>query len=147
MQKRILAATIAGAGLMGLGAFAANDPRDELVKMEANWSKAIVARDVAAVGAIVAPDWAGQGSDGTLSNKVKMLADMKKGVDTSTSMVNRDVHVRIIGDLAIVQGSDDEKSKHNGKDSSGAYTWTDVFQKRAGHWLVIASQSTPVTKK
>jgi hypothetical protein len=44
----------------------------------------------------------------------------------------------------VVQGSDDEKSTHNGKDTSGTYTWTDVFQKRGGRWMVIASQDTPV---
>jgi len=144
MRKRLFVAAIVGTCCLGLGAFAANDPKDELVKLEANWSKAIVARDVAAVNAIVAADWTGQNASGTVTDKTKMLAEMKAGVDTSSSMVNRDVRVRIIGDIAIVQGSDDEKSTHKGKDSSGAYTWTDVFQKRAGHWVAIASQSTPV---
>ena len=34
-----------------------------------------------------------------------------------------------------------------GKDSSGTYSWTDVFQNRGGHWLAVASQTTKVTGK
>ncbi|HZZ33798.1 MAG TPA: nuclear transport factor 2 family protein [Phenylobacterium sp.] len=129
---------------MGFGASAAPDSKDELVKLEATWSKASVAKDAAEVGKIVASDWTGQNAGGKLMTRDKMLADMKSGVDAATSMTNHDVHVRFIGDIAIVQGADDEKSTHMGKDTSGTYTWTDVFQKRGGHWVAIASQSTPV---
>jgi len=129
----------------GHAALAAMDAKDELVVVEASWSKAIVARDAAAVGKIVAPDWMGQNGSGKVQTRDGLLAEMKAGTNTSSAMTNRDVHVRIVGDIAIVQGADDEKSKHRGKDVSGAYTWTDIFQKRAGHWVAIASQSTPVT--
>jgi ketosteroid isomerase-like protein len=144
MRKMLVAAAIVGMCAMGFGASAAPDSKDELVKLEAAWSKASVAKDAAEVSKIVAPDWAGQNAGGKLMTRDKMLADMKSGVDAATSMTNHDVHVRLIGDIAIVQGSDDEKSTHMGKDTSGTYTWTDVFQKRAGHWVAIASQSTPV---
>lgn len=146
MQKRLLAAMLVGTCLVGFGASsAATDPKDELVGIEASWSKALVANDVAAVGKIVAADWTGQNPSGKFTTRDMLLANMKAGKDTATSMTNHDVHVRIIGDLAIVQGSDEEKSQHLGKDTSGTYNWTDVFQKRAGRWVAIASQSTRVT--
>jgi ketosteroid isomerase-like protein len=145
MQKRLVAAMVVGICAVGFGAFAATDAKDELVGIEASWSKAIVAKDAATIGKIVAPEWTGQNSSGKSETKDKMLADLKAGVDSSTSMTNHDVHVRIIGDVAIVQGSDDEKTMHKGKDVSGTYTWMDIFQKRGGHWVAIASQSTPVT--
>jgi hypothetical protein len=47
-----------------------------------------------------------------------------------------------MGDMAVVQGADDEKSTEKGKDTSGSYTWTDVFAKRGGKWVAIASQVT-----
>jgi hypothetical protein len=43
-----------------------------------------------------------------------------------------------------VTGSDTEKSKEHGKDSSGKYIWTDVFVKQNGKWRAIASQSAKV---
>lgn len=135
----------AGIFASGYAASAATDVKDELVAIEASWSKAVVAKDSAAIGKIVAADWIGQNASGKAETKDKLLADMKSGVDSASAMTNHDVHVRIIGDIAIVQGADDEKSMHKGKDVSGTYTWTDIFQKRAGHWVAIASQSTPVT--
>jgi ketosteroid isomerase-like protein len=147
MQKILAFTAIFGAGFIGLSALAADDPKAELIKLEADWSKASVAKDAATITRIIAPDWVGQGQDGTPNTRDKVLADMKSGKDVATSMTNHDVKVRIIGDIAIVQGADDEKSTHEGKDSSGTYTWTDVFQRRGGHWVAIASQSTPIKKK
>lgn len=144
MRTYLLAAMAAGLCACGYGAFAAMDAKAELVAIEASWSKAVVAKDVAAVSKIVAADWTGQGVSGKTETKDKMLADLKSGSDSSSTMTNHDVHVRIVGDIAIVQGADDEKSLHKGKDVSGTYTWTDIFQKRGGHWVAIASQSTPV---
>ena len=130
--------------LGGFAAKAATPAEQELVNLEAQWSKAGVDHDQAAVGRIVAADWAGQDKTGKVSHRADIIADMKSGKASATSVTNRDVHVRIMGDVAVVQGADDEKSKYDGVDTSGAYTWTDVFQKRAGHWVVVASQVTPV---
>jgi ketosteroid isomerase-like protein len=144
MNKLWVAAISAAVCASGHAALAAMDAKDELVAIEASWSKAIVAKDAAAVGKIVAADWSGQNASGKTETRDKMLADLKAGSDSSSAMTNHDVHVRVIGDIAIVQGADDEKSMRKGKDVSGTYTWTDIFQKRAGHWVAIASQSTPV---
>jgi len=43
-----------------------------------------------------------------------------------------------------VTGSDTEKSREYGKDSSGKYIWTDVFVKQKGMWRAVASQSAKV---
>ena len=148
MKTMWIAAMAAGVCTIACGVLAAPAaPGSELVAMEAAWSKAVVAKDTAAVGRIVAADWTGQNAGGMRATKTQMLADLKSGADSATMMTNHDVHVRVIGDLAIVQGADDEKSMHEGKDVSGTYTWTDIFQKRAGHWVAIASQSTPVKPK
>ena len=37
---------------------------------------------------------------------------------------------RAFGSIAVVQGYDDETSSEKGKDTSGTYSWTDVFQKQ-----------------
>ena len=54
--------------------------------------------------------------------------------------------VRIFGNTAVVTGSDVEKSKEHGKDSSGKYIWTDVFVKQNGKWRAVASQSAKVAE-
>jgi uncharacterized protein (TIGR02246 family) len=117
----------------------------ELVNMEEAWSKALVANDSAALNRIIAPDWHGQNQEGGYYDRASMLKSFADGTDRITAMANHDVHVRFVGaDLAIVQGKDTETSTHKGKPSSGVYSWTDIFQKRNGRWVAIASQNTPV---
>lgn len=138
---------LAGAAMLALissasTAYAAEDVAKTLTDMEAAWSKASITKDAAVLDRILAPDWHGQNRSGKRADKAKAMADFKSPDDKTTSAVNHDVNVRVFGDIAIVQGADDEKSTHKGKDTSGAYTWTDVFQKRGGKWLAIASQTT-----
>ncbi|MFL6728235.1 MAG: nuclear transport factor 2 family protein [Sphingomicrobium sp.] len=123
---------------------AANNPQD-LVNMEMAWSKAAVARDAAALSRIVAPDWTGQNHRGKMYNRAAMIHETTAGEEKLTSMVNHDVHVRFIGnDHAIVQGMDNESGVTKGKTVKEVYSWTDVYEKRGGHWVAIASQNTPV---
>lgn len=127
---------------------AAPTGEQELIKMEEAWSKALVAGDSAALNRIVAPDWHGQNEDGAYADRAAMIRSIADGTDKITTMTNHDVHVRFIGaDLAIVQGQDTETGTHKGKPANGVYSWTDVFQKRDGQWVAIASQNTPVKPK
>ncbi|MGZ3375724.1 MAG: nuclear transport factor 2 family protein [Phenylobacterium sp.] len=147
MRVPMISMAVATALLVGFAAQAATPAEQELINIEAQWSKAGVDHDIAAVDRIVAADWTGQDKSGKVTHKADILADMKSGKAKSTAVTNRDLSVRILGDVAVVQGSDDEKSMYDGVDTSGAYTWTDVFQKRGGHWVVFASQVTPVSPK
>jgi hypothetical protein len=116
----------------------------ELIDLENTWSKAMVQHDVATISSIVADDWTGQSDGAKVEDKMHFLDEIKSGKMAATSMTNRDVHVRIIHGVGIVQGSDDEKSMSKGKDTSGAYTWMDVFENRDGRWQAVASQITKV---
>lgn len=119
-------------------------PEQDLVAREASWSKALVNHDMPMLKQIVAPDWTGQNQEGRRADRAQFLNGIASGEDKISSMTNHDVHARVIGDVAIVQGMNDEVSTHKGKSTSGTYSWTDVFQKRNGQWVAIASQNTPV---
>jgi uncharacterized protein (TIGR02246 family) len=127
---------------------AAQSGEQELMALEDSWVKALQARDSATLNRIIAADWHGQNQSGTWYDRDAMVKSFLNGTDKITKANNHDVHVRFVGtDLAIVQGRDTEVSTHKGKSSSGDYSWTDVFQKRDGQWVAIASQNTPVTEK
>jgi ketosteroid isomerase-like protein len=140
---------MAGAAILALAIPAAaadmSPAQQQLVDLEAAWSKAQTQKDIPALSAIIADDWVGQSDSGKPMTKAGILADIKSGEMASASMTNHDVNVRLFHNIAIVQGMDDEKSSFKGKDSSGTYTWTDVFEKRGGKWVAIASQVTRVT--
>jgi len=135
------------ATLIFTGAAAAKDmspAEKKIVDLETTWSKAFVGKDIKTLSGIIADDWMGQEDSGKPTDKAALIGMVKTGDLTITKMTNRDLHVRIIGTVAIAQGSDDEKSTYKGKDTSGAYTWQDVFEMRGGKWVAIASQVTKV---
>lgn len=119
--------------------------QEKLVDLEAAWSKAQVQKDTATISSIVADDWIGQNDSGKPQTRAQLIGDIKSGKMSSTSMNNHDVQVRLFRNIAVVQGADDEKSSFKGKDVSGTYTWMDVFEKRDGNWVAVASQVTKVS--
>jgi len=115
----------------------------EILQIERDWAQANLKADAAALGKILGDDWVGQGPFGTMT-KAQTLAELKSGDYKTDSVTLGDMKVRVFGDTAIVSGSNDEKSSYKGKDTSGHWTWTDVFVKRKGHWQAVASQGTPM---
>jgi len=117
----------------------------QIVKqLEHDWLEAAKAADVDKLGQIIADDWAGIGADGAKETKASLLADVKSGVNTLASYEIGPMEVKVMGSVAVVQGSDTEKSTTKGKDSSGKYVWMDVFVKRDGKWMAVRSQSAMV---
>ena len=123
---------------------AASNPQD-LISMEDSWAKAAVAGDAAALSRIVAPDWKGQNEKGKVMDRAALIKETTAGEEKLTSMVNHDLHVTFLGpDHAIVQGMDDETGVKAGKPVKETYSWTDIYEKRDGKWVAVASQNTPV---
>ncbi len=156
-MKRILAVAVlvAVATSLALGQMADKQEKTKggkagveqaLMQMEREWVEAAQKKDAATLDRILADDWVGQGPTG-IAKKAEALADLKSGDNKLESITLGDMKVRVFRDTAIVTGSDDEKSSYKDKDTSGHYTWTDVFVKRQGHWQAVASQSTRLTQQ
>lgn len=117
----------------------------EAVKqLEHDWTDAMKAGDADKLSEILADDWTGLGSDGKKSTKQSYLADVKSGASKLESFEFGPMDVKVLGNVAVVQGSDTEKSTTKGKDSSGKWVWMDVFVKRADKWVAVRSQSAMV---
>ncbi len=116
----------------------------ETVKqLEHDWTDAQKAGDADKLGQIIADDWVGIGSSGK-ETKQSLLADLKSGANKLDSFEFGPMEVKVMGSVAVVQGSYTEKSTTNGKDSSGKWVWMDVFVKRDGKWVVVRSENTMV---
>ena len=142
--------SVFAAMLVIAGSAAAEDlsaTQKKLVEIEWTWANAFAHKDLATLSTIIADDWAGQNDSGKTETKAGLIASVKSGEMATTSMSNHDVKVRVFGNIAVVQGADDEKSSYGGKDTSGTYTWMDVFENRGGKWMAIASQVTKVSAK
>ena len=110
-------------------------------QLEQDWSDAQKAGDVDKLGQILADDWVGLGYDGKKSTKQESLADLKSGATKLESFELGPMEVKVLGSVAVVQGSDTEKSTTKGKDTSGKWVWMDVFVKRDSKWVAVRSQS------
>jgi len=135
----------AAAAVLFAGASFAADAKI-FADLEQAWSDAFVKKDTAAISKFVADDWSGQSDDGKTQTKASLLERVKSGKYAAKSMKNHDTKVKFFGGAVVVQGLEDEVSTENGKDSSGTYSYTDVFVERGGKWVAVASQVTKVRK-
>ncbi|HTP89636.1 MAG TPA: nuclear transport factor 2 family protein [Bryobacteraceae bacterium] len=113
-----------------------------LTQLENDWVQALKTKNAEKLAAILGDDWKGVGWDGRVADKAAALAALK--TDSLDSIEMGPMEVRVFGAVAVVTGSDTEKSRTNGKDSSGKYVWTDVFVQRNSDWQAVASQSARV---
>jgi hypothetical protein len=144
MRMRV---SILGAALLvAAGASAADTSaaQKEITGLEAALGRAMIERNIAILSNIVADDWTAQNDSGVTTTKAGFIHDVQSATLVVTRFELHDVHVRVLGKVAIVQGSDDEESSYLGKVGSGTYNWMDVWEFRNGHWVSIASQLTKV---
>jgi ketosteroid isomerase-like protein len=113
-------------------------------QLEHDWTDAAKAGDTDKLSQIIADDWSGLGPDGAKLTKAAFLEAYKSGKSKLESFDFGAMDVKVLGNTAVVQGSDTEKSTTDGKDSSGKYAWTDVFVKRDGKWVAVRSQLNKV---
>lgn len=124
-----------------------NADEQALIQMENEWAVALAKPDVAMFDRLTAPEWTMVDPAGVVNTKAQVLADFKSGVMKFESYKLDDLKVRVFGDTAIVHGLDTEKSSFKGKDTSGQYRFTDVFVKRDGRWLCVATHISAVAKQ
>jgi uncharacterized protein (TIGR02246 family) len=117
---------------------------ESVKQLERDWIAAEKAGDADKLSQILADDWVALGPDGSTVTKAAFIADYKSGKSKVESFEIGPMTVKVMGSIAVVQGSDTEKSKTEGKDSSGKYVWMDVFEKRDGKWQAVRSQNAMV---
>src|SRR5262249_17095611 len=100
----------------------------KLKEMEDAWVKALVNKDQAAVGNVIADDFAGFNPDGKHVTKSQLLDAAKNEPNTLSSATNDNMDVHVYGpNLATVSGTTTEKGKDkHGKEFTRTYVWVDT---------------------
>jgi len=115
---------------------------DTLKQLEHDWVDAGKAGDADKLAQILGDDWVALGYAGAArQTKQGYVALVKSGAVKLESFEFGPMDVKVLGNVAVVLGSDTEKSTTNGKDSSGKYQWLDVFVKRGDKWVAVRSQN------
>jgi ketosteroid isomerase-like protein len=119
-------------------------PEGKILENEKALGQAMIHRDLATLSRLVADDWTIQSEGGSTGTKSGFIDDVKTRRLVVSSFNLHDMHVRVFGDVAILQGADDEISSYDGKANNGTYNWLDVWVKRDGQWISVATQLTRV---
>jgi len=120
-----------------------------LKQMEDAWVKALINKDYAAVGNVIADDFAGFNPEGKHLTKPQLLDEVKNEPNTLSSSTNDNMDVHVFGpNLATVSGTTTEKGKDkDGKQFTRSYVWVDTWIERNGKWECIAEGVMQLPKK
>jgi ketosteroid isomerase-like protein len=118
---------------------ASENPEQVITRLEHEWVTAIVKKDADAIGRLLADDFTGT-TDDQIYSKADAIEDVKTGTHESLELDN--IKVRIFGDTAVVTMGQTEKSRHGDADFSGHYLFTDVWAKKNGAWIAVASHGS-----
>ena len=154
MMKKVVGAVVLPLAFVALAFAQAQTPAPAakspsvsatLKQIEHDWVDATKAADADKLAQILGDDWMALGYAGAArQTKQGYLAVLKSGGVKLESFEFGPMDVKVMGNVAVVLGSDTEKNTINGKDSSGKYQWLDVFVKRDGKWVAVRSQSAKV---
>lgn len=91
--------------------------------------------------AMLAPDWSVIHITGDVITKAQALASCKSGAVPIEAFEIDDISVRAFGDAAVVTGRTTVASGGT-TPATVRLRFTDVFIRRSGQWLVVASHAT-----
>jgi hypothetical protein len=118
----------------------------KLVALEQAYGRALVAKDRAFLMGFYAADWRGGNWTGFWT-KSRMIGSLMDGRSVVKSMTLSNLSARIIGSVGVVQGVDDEVSQVDGRDTTGRWAFTDIFERRQGRWVAVASHTSEMKRE
>jgi ketosteroid isomerase-like protein len=124
-----------------------NDAKEELINLERDFERAVVANDAEAIGKFLADDWVIIDPDGNIIDKARFLSVIKSGALTHEVMESDNMSVRTYGDSAVVTALTTTKGKFAGQEFSTRERATDFFVKQGGRWQCVFSQLTKFNRK
>ncbi len=124
----------------------AEDVEATITQLEHDWVAAIIKKDTATIDRLLAEDFNGTSPTAHVYPKSSAMDDLTKGNLVVDSMVLDEISVNVYGDTAVAFTSQEEKSRYDGKDTSGHYHYTDVWVKKDGQWRVVASHGSRFDK-
>jgi ketosteroid isomerase-like protein len=110
----------------------------ELLRLNADYVSSVQASNVERFEQILAPDFWATLADGSFVDRAQFLERTARPSNLRELQAH-EVHVRILGDVAIVHARTSFVTA-DGRQGSGRYT--DVWARRGGAWLAVAAHVT-----
>lgn len=114
-------------------------------KIEDLWSTALVNQNQFKLETILAPSFTAISANGqTITRNQRVARLFEKGTPQVVSLVQRVTGVRIIEDVAVVDGTYTERTSLNGVERAEHGVFTHIYQQDNGNWHCVQSQRTPL---
>jgi ketosteroid isomerase-like protein len=120
---------------------------DEILKVDEERNQALQKGDVATLDRIYSDDVVYANASGALLTKAQHLAELKARTLNFRSFVHEKVQVTVHGDTGVLTGISKSVVEYQGSVSSSNRRFLNVFNKRDGHWLVVAHFETNISEQ
>lgn len=114
----------------------------EFQKIEDTWSKAINERDQYSLELVLSPLFMGVSAGGDITTRNQQLAQLITGEDKTLHIEQRVITVRMLGDIAVANGTYVLHHKVGSAQVDEKGVFTHVFERAHSGWLCINSQRT-----
>jgi ketosteroid isomerase-like protein len=113
---------------------------EQIVKLFEDGDRALIASDVTELRRIYADDYLQYDEAGNVSTRQDLIENLTSGKIRFVSMTSTGRRVRLFGDFAVVNGSEEDELEQAGRRSRVRYLYMDLVVKRDGKWQIVASQ-------
>ncbi len=118
---------------------------DRMQAVEDTWDKAVAKHDQFALENLLAPDFVGIAADGDITTRNQQISRLFVAGAVPASLTQKVVSARMVGDVAIVNGTYVMQWKGGGEQIAEKGVFTHIFRRNAaGEWQCINSQRTVV---
>ncbi len=111
-------------------------------KIEDSWSDAVNRRDQYGLELVLSPLFVDVSSTGDVTTRNQQVAQAINNDDKTFDLMQKVVTVRMLGDVAIANGTYELHHKVNASQIDEKGVFTHVYQRVRGGWLCINSQRT-----
>ena len=113
------------------------DDETTIRALEAALFQAFLERDVAALGRVLADDFAFSDPSGPVFSKEQWLRDVEAGDLAFQAIEPGEMEFRHLGDTVLVLGQATLRARYSKSDYNGDFRYIDVYTKRGGEWKLV----------
>ena len=114
----------------------------EFQKIEDSWSDAVNRRDQYSLELVLSPLYVDVSASGDVTTRNRQVALVISGDDKTLYLTQKVITVRMLGDIAVANGTYDLHHKAGSSQVDEKGIFTQVFERVHGGWLCINSQRT-----
>lgn len=121
-----------------------HESRQEILQLEQQWKDAVIQHNVPAMDSLLADDYIGITSNGTLQSKEQVLANLKSGTLHFNSIDISERKVRFYGQTAVVTSQAEVNGDAGDGKIDGNYRYTRVYVKDKGGWKIVSFEASRI---